>query len=97
MNYYLLAIALIPFSIGLTGCVGLNVTLLMMIGEINRRKSEDEQVAYLGYGPTKMVRVFSEYRELYPEGRLATYAKASIGVMIAGTLVAFVLVVYAKP
>jgi hypothetical protein len=48
------------------------VTFAMM-GEINRKLPEKDQISYLWGYPAKYRRINAEYRRLYPTGRLLFY------------------------
>ena len=52
--------------------VGANFVLYVMIGEVNRKLPEDQQIGYLGFYPSKAFRITREYRRFYPGGRLNT-------------------------
>lgn len=65
-----------------------NMLIIMMIGEINRKREEGNLVSYFDFTPGKVFRVFKEYRSLYPDGKLhlcalSTFAVAMIGLIIA--------------
>lgn len=49
---------------------------IMMIGEINRQRTEDNLIPYFSFTSPKMLRIFSEYRRRYPHGKLDLYAIA---------------------
>ena len=40
------------------------------IGEVNRKLASEEQMSYWGMHPVKMARIKSEYRRLYPSGKI---------------------------
>lgn len=61
--------------------------LIMMIGEINRKRKEDDLISYFGFTFPKMLRIFREYRRLYPDGRLHIYELASFGVAIIALII----------
>lgn len=42
------------------------------IGEVNRKKPENEQISYFGMYPQKYARIKKEYKRLYPKGRVHT-------------------------
>jgi len=42
----------------------------VMIGKINRKLPEDQQIGYFGFYPTKAFRIAREYRRLYPRSHL---------------------------
>ena len=72
-------IGIISFSVALTGVFVANLFLYMMIGEINRKRSDGNLVSYFGFTYPKMVRIFDEYRRSYPKGRLHLYAWIAFG------------------
>lgn len=47
-----------------------NMLVLIMVGEINRKKRDSEQISYLGFTFVKGIKVITEYRRLYPSGTL---------------------------
>ncbi len=47
-----------------------NFLVYIMVGQVNRRLSDEEQVNYLFWYPGKLARLKKLYRQLYPEGRL---------------------------
>jgi hypothetical protein len=56
--------------------------MFAMIGQINRKLPDNQQISYLNGNVIKTVQVFSEYRRLYPEGRLHTLTKSFFGLGI---------------
>jgi hypothetical protein len=58
----------------------------MMIGEINRKKQEGNLVSYFGFTLPKMLRIFHEYRRLYPCGRLHIFALATFALALIGLI-----------
>ena len=67
-----------------------NILITAMIGEINRRRPDNDQLSYLGFTPTKSVKVFTQYRRLHPEGRLHLLA---IGCFIIAMLLLILVAV----
>ena len=63
--------------LAISGVVLANMFLIMMIGEINRQRREDELISYFGFTFPKMQLIFREYRRLYPRGKLRLYAVTS--------------------
>lgn len=74
----------VSFCIGMTGVMLGNMFLYMMIGAINRRRVDDDLVSYVGFWPSKIYRIQTEYRRLYPEGRLHLYTWAALVLQAAG-------------
>lgn len=73
-------VGIISFCLVLTGLFLANMFLWMMIGEINRKRDEGHLVSYFGFTFPKMLRIFSEYRRLYPGGKLHVYAWSAFAV-----------------
>lgn len=59
----------IMFTGGTLGLVSA-VTQATMVEEVNRRLPEDQRFEDAWWGPDKIVRLFREYRRLYPDGPL---------------------------
>ncbi len=74
------------FSFGMAATAGFTGSLLifMMIGEVNRKKDDENQIPYFSWHPGKRSAIFSEYRRLYPEGRLFIYLVVAGAVMFMG-------------
>ena len=78
---------IVAFCVGVSATVLANMFLMMMIGEINRKKQESELISYFGFTPPKTWRIFQEYRRLYSDGKLHVYAHASFGVAVISLIV----------
>jgi hypothetical protein len=77
--------SVVSFCIAMTGLFLANMFLTMMIGEINRKRQEGNQVSYFGFTFPKMLRIFGEYRRLYPERHLLhIYALAAFTLAVIG-------------
>jgi hypothetical protein len=85
-------VGVVAFCIALTGTILANQFVTMMIAEINRRRDEHSQIAYLGFTPSKVLLVHSEYRRLYPAGRLHTMTLVSMGVVVVAMLMVAVCI-----
>lgn len=72
-------IGIVLFGLGTTGVILANMFVMMMIGEINRKRKEGELVSYFGFTFQKFLRVMREYRNWYPDGRLRAYCLIAIG------------------
>jgi len=75
---------MISFSIFLAGCFCANLFLMMIVRELNERRQESNAVSYVGWTFPKVSRVFREYREINPTGRLAAYSLTGFGAMVLG-------------
>jgi hypothetical protein len=63
---------LILFAAAISLIIGANLVLYAMIGEVNRKLPENQQIGYLGFYPSKAFRITREYRRFYPDGHLNT-------------------------
>jgi hypothetical protein len=90
MNLWLI-IGIIAFCLALSGVILANMFVIMMIGEINRKREDGKLISYFGSTPAKTMRIFDEYRRLYPNGKLhicalAVFALAMIALVIVGVI-----------
>jgi len=83
---------IVSFSIALTGLFLANLFLTMMIGEINRKRQAGSLVSYFGYTFPKMIRIFGEYRDSYPDGRLHAYSLTAFALAVIGLITTAVCV-----
>ena len=74
------------FSLGLSAVFLYILFTTMMTGEINRKRQEEDLASYFGLTPAKTLRIFHEYRRLYPGGKLHIYALAFFGVAVGGVV-----------
>ena len=75
------------FCLGLTAAIASFIFTTRMISEINGQRQADNQIDILGSSRSKRLRIFSEYRRLYPKGRLDYYANASFIAMMISLLI----------
>src|SRR5438309_1893863 len=79
--------AAILLSLACSFCMLSAFLLWQEIGEVNRNLHSAEQISYWGMHPVKMAKVKSEYRRLYPSGkidlmrRIFQYAAIAFGVL----------------
>jgi hypothetical protein len=85
-------VAIIAFIVAMSGAVLGNMFVIMMIAEINRKRQDGNLVSYFGYTLAKLLRVFSEYRSLYPDEKLNNYALTAILVLITGMIILAALI-----
>ena len=86
-----LVIGIIAFCVALSGVILANMFVIMMIGEINRKREDGKLISYFGFTPPKTMRIFDEYRRLYANGKLhiyalAVFALAMIALAVVGVL-----------
>jgi hypothetical protein len=55
---------------GIAATIVANVFLTRMVAAINRKRPDGDLVSPYGWTPSKMLRVFGEYRSSYPDGSL---------------------------
>jgi len=70
----------------MTGMFLANMTLIMMIGEINRKRQEGNLISYFGFTFPKLLRIFREYRSLYPDGKLRIYNLAAFAIAMSALI-----------
>ena len=93
----LTVLAIVCFSVGLSA--GLLGTLLgfAMTGEVNRKRSSGDQIPYFNFQPWKRMELLSEYRRLFPEGRLHVYIFAAVAVTAIGVFGALLCIYVMGP
>jgi len=79
-----LVIGIVFFCVAMTGCAIGNISMYKMIDEINRSIHRSQSLTHFGFWAGKNLFIMSEYRRLYPEGKLHGRTWASIATMIAG-------------
>jgi hypothetical protein len=79
-------IGIVSFCLAVTGLFLANMFLIMMIGEINRKRQEGNLISYFGFAFPKVVRVFEEYRREYPGGKLYAYVLAAFSLAVVGLI-----------
>lgn len=84
-------VGIVLFCTAVSAIVLANLFLTMMIGEINRKRSDDNLVSYFGFTLPKMLRIFREYRRAYPGGKLQIYCLISFAVGVIGLIVVAVV------
>jgi len=72
-NRLILAIA--ALSIAATCMISAGFALYAMIGEVNRKLPDNNQIGYLWFYWSKIKRILGEYKRLYPGGRLSALYK----------------------
>jgi hypothetical protein len=70
----------------MTGLLAANLLVTKMIGELNRKRGDDEVIPYFGFTPFKLARVFDAYRHEYPSGRTHRHVVLAFGVFAIGLL-----------
>jgi hypothetical protein len=62
----------------MTGLLYSNFIMFMMIGEVNRKKPDEGTISYFGFTYGKLSKILTEYRHLYPQGKLHLYWKVCL-------------------
>jgi|SRR5580698_1194393 hypothetical protein len=75
---------IVLFCISMTGVFLANLFFFMMIGEVNRKRPDGEQISYFGHHYFKTKRIFGEYRTFYPESNIHIYMLISSAVAFSG-------------
>ena len=78
--------AIVLLSISSVFIMLANAVLYAIVGEVNRKLTDDQQIGYFVWYPAKTLRVFREYRRLYPDGRLSLYYKLWLGLGLTALL-----------
>jgi hypothetical protein len=78
-------LGLVSFCVAITGLILANMLLMMMIGEINRKR-QDGLVSYFGFTFPKMRQIFAEYRSSDPTGNKHIYAGLAFALAVVGLL-----------
>jgi len=90
----------VPFAVGglfaaaVTCAVLGGYVMFAMIGEVNRKLPEDQQISYLWGHYAKYQRILREYRRLYPKGRLGSAWMLLVALVFTLGIAAMVLAVY---
>lgn len=79
-------LGVVSFCVAMTGLILANMFLMMMVGDINRRREDGNLVSYFGFTFPKMRRIFDEYRSSYPTGSKHILAGLAFAFAIAGLL-----------
>lgn len=64
-----LIIAVILLAMAVGAAISGNLFFTMMIGELNRKRTDDNQISQFFFTPTKVINIWKEYRRQYPGGR----------------------------
>ena len=90
MNLWLV-IGIIAFCLALSGVILANMFVIMMIGEINRKREHGKLISYFGFAPPKTIGSLTSIAAYTLMGNctfyaLAVFALAMIALIIAGVL-----------
>lgn len=92
MNVQFLS-GIVALCVAMDGVAMSYLFIIMMIGEINRKRHDRNLVSFLVVTFPKTIRVFREYRQTYPEGRLYIYTWITTLLGFIGMLVAAVCLI----
>lgn len=95
MTFPLLPLALLCASA--TCAVAGGYVMFAMVGRVNRRLPDDQQISYLWGTYSKQQRVLKEYKRLYPDGRLDGGFFWLVALMFALGISAMLVAVYIGP
>jgi len=85
-------LAVIFLCVGVSAAVFATLLGFMMIGEINRKREDDNQIPYFSFSPLESLKRLGlprQYHRLYPHGRLHIYFFVAFAVMIIGAFGVF--------
>lgn len=80
------AIGIAAFCFAMTGLLAANLLLTKMIGELNRKRGDDEVIPYFGFTVFKLARVLGAYRREYPSGRTHRHVALALVTFAIGLL-----------
>lgn len=80
-------IGVVAMGAALMGALLVNVFMFTMIRAVNRRLSNERRIPYVAAMPAELVRLFREYRLLYPNGRLNVFVLAAAALALIGFFV----------
>jgi len=63
---------MVLFSVGGTLIITSGFILYAMIGKVNRKLPDNEQISYVFFYPTKALKITRKFRHLYPRSHLNT-------------------------
>jgi hypothetical protein len=88
-----IVIGVICVALGSILSASSGVVNFMIIGEINRKRPATNPHAYFGFFTLwRVIQIYKEYKESYPEGRLVTYTLTLAGFAMMCWLVLAVLI-----
>jgi hypothetical protein len=79
-------VGVLCFCAAMTGLFLANTFLTMMIGEINRKRGDDQVVSYFGFTGQKVAQICFEYRRSYPDGKILMYALGAFALAMIGLI-----------
>ena len=74
----------LPLAIGASAAIVANMLTLIMVGQVNRKLSQSEQISYVSWDIAK---VFRYHRGFYPRSKMV-YLTAICGVVMLASFVA---------
>ena len=78
--------AIVFLGVATTATILANIFATMMIGEINRKRQDRPLLSYFNFTIPKILEMFSEYRLLYPSGKLHIVTSAAVAVGFLGII-----------
>ena len=75
---------IVCFCAAMTGLFLANWSLTVMIGEINRKRSDGDLVSYVGFTGPKILQICSEYHRLCPGGKALIYFAGAFALGMIG-------------
>jgi hypothetical protein len=73
MRAYLITVCVL-FSAATIGILLSNLFMLVVVGELNKKRQKSNQLSFILLTPWKIAAIAKEYRLRYPHGRFVRYA-----------------------
>ena len=71
--------------------------MVVMIGQVNRKLPDDQQISYLWGHYAKYQRVLEDYKRLYPSGHLDAAFVLMVALMFVSLVATMLVMVYMGP
>jgi hypothetical protein len=95
MKIYAIAAGVL-FCLATVGIFLSNLFLIVIIGELNKRRRQSNQLSIFFLMPWRISAIFNEYRLRYPEGRFLRYVYIGLIVGMACFLASMIVFLYAS-
>jgi hypothetical protein len=95
MKTYAIAAGVL-FCLATVGVLLSNLFVVVIIGELNRKRRQANQLSMFFLMPWKISAIFNEYRLRYPEGRFLRYVYVCLAFGMACFLASMIVFLYAS-
>lgn len=84
-------IYVISFPCYVIGCFLMNMFQMMIVDQTNDKRQVGNHISHLGrHSPRIIIKMFGEYRSLYPQGKLHIYALVSLALVVISMIIIIV-------